>query len=111
MHCLYELVSLRNFMDFIGHRIINEIIRQNMVRTDEVEPRVLVWSANSADQLDGLVATETAEIMRKWDSDRRIFCGALQLLKEAGLSPGSAELIAAADRFDLANTQISNSGA
>lgn len=42
---------------------------------------------------------ENAEIMRKWNSDRDIFCGALQLLKEAGIAPGSAELIAAADRF------------
>ena len=43
------------------------------------------------------------ELERKWDSDRRIFCGALQLLKEAGLAPGSPELIEAAGRFDLAN--------
>jgi hypothetical protein len=90
-------------MDSIGHEIINEIIRQNMVRTDEAEPRVFVWSANAAEQLDGLVASDTAETMRKWDSDRRIFCGALQLLKEAGLAPGSTELIAAAERFDSSN--------
>lgn len=54
--------------------------------------------------------SENAEIMRKWDSDRRIFCGALQLLKEAGRSPGSTELIAASDRFDLANVESRQPG-
>lgn len=47
--------------------------------------------------------SENADIMRRWDSDRRIFCGALHLLKEAGLAPGSVDLVAAAARFDLAN--------
>lgn len=32
-----------------------------MVRTDEAEPPVLVWSANAAEQLDGLVA-HSAEV-------------------------------------------------
>lgn len=48
---------------------------------------------------------ERDDIMRRWDSDKRIFCGALQLLKEAGLSPGSEELIAAAERFDMPNVK------
>ena len=39
------------------------------------------------------------ETLRRWDSDRAVFCGALQLLKEAGPSPGSTELIEAAGRF------------
>ena len=99
-------------MDSIGQKIINEIIRQNMVRTDEAEPRLLLWSANAAEQLDGLVAhsaewaeraRSALEAERRWDTDRRIFCGALQLLKEAGLSPGSTELLSAADRFDSEN--------
>jgi hypothetical protein len=84
----------------IGQDIIDEIIRQGMVRSDDVEPTVLIWSANAAEQLDALVAQEAADIMRKWDSDRYIFAGALQLLKEAGLAPGSEELIAAAKRAD-----------
>jgi hypothetical protein len=46
------------------------------------------------------IRAENADLVRKWRSDQAIFRGALQLLKEAGLAPGSAELIAAADRFD-----------
>ena len=84
----------------IGQDIIDEIIKQGMVRSDDVEPTVLIWSANAAEQLDALVDRETADIMRKWQSDSYIFAGALQLLKEAGLAPGSEELIAAAKRAD-----------
>ncbi len=40
------------------------------------------------------------DLERRWASDQAIFRGALQLLKEAGLAPGSTELIAAAARFD-----------
>ena len=86
-----------------GELIIDEIIRQKMVRTDPENPLVLVWKANAAEQLEGIVAQETSEIMRKWDSDRRLMAGAFQLLKEAGKMPGSEELIAAAERFDMPN--------
>jgi len=79
-----------------GELIIDEIIRQSMVRTEE--PAVLVWSANAAEQLDAIVAGETKDIMRKWGSDRRVMFGAFQLLKESGNMPGSEELIAAYER-------------
>lgn len=39
-----------------GEKILNEIIKQGMVKVDgATEPVVFVWSANSADQLDALV--------------------------------------------------------
>jgi hypothetical protein len=43
---------------------------------------------------------EIERLRRGWRSDQEVLRGALQLLKEAGLSPGSAELIAAAERFN-----------
>ena len=54
-------------------------------------------------QLFEVAADEIARLTFAWESDKRIFRGAWQLLKEAGLAPGSEELIAAADRFDMAN--------
>lgn len=46
------------------------------------------------------LSEEITDITRLWHSDQAVFCGALQILKEAGKEPGSAELIAAAERFD-----------
>jgi hypothetical protein len=43
---------------------------------------------------------DVESIQRKWDSDKWLFAGTLQLLKEAGMAPGSAELIAAAKRAE-----------
>jgi hypothetical protein len=93
-----------------GERIINEIIKQGMVRV--AEPRIapdqtviFAWSATSVDQLDALVETivreRTARLRRevvKWQADSRLLGGALVLLQEAGIPPSSTELIAAADR-------------
>ncbi len=42
----------------IGEQIINEIVKQGMVQIahpDPNEPHVLVWQANAADQIAGLV--------------------------------------------------------
>lgn len=47
-----------------------------------------------------VLAREVRRLDRTWQSDSAIFRGALQLLNEAGLAPGSAELIAACARFD-----------
>ena len=46
---------------------------------------------------------ELRRVTQCWESDKAIFRGALQLLKEAGLTPSSTELIAAAKRFDTQN--------
>lgn len=43
---------------------------------------------------------QLARVQSSWDSDRRIFAGALQLLREAGLAPNSTALIAAAERAE-----------
>lgn len=97
-------------MDSIGHKIINEIIRQNMVRTDEAEPRVLVWSANAAEQLDGLVAHSAEVEIPKMVGD--LFAKALA---HAGAPMGDndgdpAALFAWAERarLALANGPVSN---
>lgn len=43
---------------------------------------------------------ELEDVNRKWQADHAIFRGALQLLKEANISPDSTQLIAACERFD-----------
>lgn len=42
----------------IGHRILNEIIRQGMVRTDSDDPTVLIWNGNAPEQLECLVIND-----------------------------------------------------
>jgi hypothetical protein len=59
-------------------------------------------------QLLQVAADEISRLTFAWESDKRIFRGAWQLIKEAGLSPGSQELIAAASRFDMANAVMSD---
>jgi len=49
---------------------------------------------------------EIDRLKRNIKSDGDIFCGALQLLKEAGMAPGSTELIASANRFREQNDQL-----
>jgi hypothetical protein len=44
----------------IGDKIINEIILQGMVKTDPLEPTVLVWSSNAEEQLSAVVESELA---------------------------------------------------
>ena len=39
----------------IGERIIDEIIRQNMVTVDGEESAVLVWNGNAPEQLESLI--------------------------------------------------------
>lgn len=39
----------------IGDKIIDEIIKQGMVKTDPQEPTVLVWSSNAEEQLSAVV--------------------------------------------------------
>lgn len=50
----------------IGQQIIDEIIKQGMVRTDDAAPSVLIWSANAAEQLEAVIETEmcrTAKVL------------------------------------------------
>lgn len=48
------------------------------------------------------------KMQKDWDSDRRIFGGALQLLKEHGISAGSTEVIQAAIRAESPNNKVSD---
>lgn len=86
-------------MKSIGEEILDEIIKQGMVRADDECPNVLIWAANAHEQLEAVVQREIDAIYRKWDADKRLFSGAMQLLKERGGMPCSQELIDAADRF------------
>lgn len=50
-----------------GERILNEIIKQSMIRVDgATEPVVFVWSATSTDQLDALVEQIVHERNLAW---------------------------------------------
>lgn len=69
-----------------------------------IEPRRVI-SENDGDVAGRILVEELRRVGKCWRPDQAIFRGALQLLKEAGLAPGSTELIAAAERFDLQNTQ------
>lgn len=40
----------------IGDKILNEIIKQDMVRADTENPSVLVWNSNAEEQLDALIS-------------------------------------------------------
>ena len=99
-----------------GERIINEIIKQGMVRVDgATEPVVFVWSPTSTDQLSALVEQIVQERLtpaqaivrhairerddweRKACSDASLVSGALLLLKKHGVMPSSTELVQAAE--------------
>jgi hypothetical protein len=54
---------------------------------------------------------QLARVKKTWDADSRIFAGALQLLKEAGLTPNSTALIAAAERSELSSDNYQDEAA
>lgn len=89
-------------MNPIGEELIDEIIKQDMVRPDAQCPNLLVWSANAAEQLEAVVARETEAIYKKWAADKDLLLGAIHLLTELGHPPGSEALISAAQRYRAA---------
>ena len=99
-----------------GERILNEIIKQGMIRVDgATDTVVFVWSPTSTDQLSALVEQIVQERLtpvqgllrhairerydweRKACSDARLLNGALLLLKQHGVMPSSTKLIQAAE--------------
>lgn len=50
------------------------------------------------------------KMQKDWELDRRIFGGALQLLKEHGIRAGSTEVIQAAVRAELPNPTQTKGG-
>lgn len=49
----------------IGEKIIDEIIKQGMVKPDPQEPTVLVWSSNAEEQISALVSDRTNWLERR----------------------------------------------
>lgn len=44
----------------IADKILNEIIKQGMVRADPQNPSLLIWNANTQEQIEAVVAENSA---------------------------------------------------
>ncbi len=70
--------------DILGCRVSDQIIRSALVRTDEEEPGVIIWSANAPEQIGALVKRITAG---HWVRDSPTLTGWYWFQAKAGWVP------------------------
>ena len=69
--------------------------------TETEEEAVRIWNTRIPILQMADSAVERDQIKRKWEADRALLNGAMQLLSKHGIMPSSTELIAASDRAEV----------